>query len=84
MHQREGNPPKRLALVGVLRASVLRLVPGQGQIMVGIQLLRLRSWGTMRPDLRQVFALRVALGQIATVRGRTAPAPQHMMLQAIP
>ena len=24
----------------------------------------------MRPDLRQVFALRVALGQIATVRGR--------------
>jgi hypothetical protein len=62
MHQREGNPPKRLALVGVLRASVSQLVPGQGQVM--------RSWGTMRSDLRQVFALRVALGQIATVRGR--------------
>jgi hypothetical protein len=64
MHQGEGNPPKRLALVGVLRASVLQLVPGQGQVIVGIQLLRLRSWGTMRPDLRQVFAPRVALGQI--------------------
>lgn len=64
MHQGEGKPPKRLALVGVLRASVLQLVPGQGQVIVGIQLLRLRSWGTMRPDLRQVFAPRVALGQI--------------------
>jgi len=27
----------------------------------------------MRPDLRQGFALRVALGQIATVRGRRGP-----------
>src|SRR5829696_7057889 len=70
-------------LVGVLTASVLLLVPGQGQVMVGsevlvvglatwgcvvaIQLLRLRSWGTMRPDLRQVFVLRIALGQIATL-----------------
>jgi hypothetical protein len=52
MHQGEGKPPKRLALVGVLRASVLQLVPGQGQVIVGIKLLRLRSWGTMRPDLR--------------------------------
>jgi hypothetical protein len=67
----------------VLTASVLLLVPGQGQVMVGaevlvvglvtwgcvvaIQLLRLRSWGTMRPDLRQPFVLRVALGQIATL-----------------
>src|SRR5215211_7863206 len=72
-----------ILLVGVLMASVLLLVPGQGQVMVGaevlvvglvtwgcvvaIQLLRLRSWGTMRPDLRQPFVLRVALGQIATL-----------------
>ena len=72
-----------ILLVGVLTASVLLLVPGQGQLMVGaevlmvglvtwgcvvaIQLRRLRSWGTMRPDLRQVFVLRVALGQIATL-----------------
>jgi uncharacterized membrane protein YesL len=72
-----------ILLVGVLTASVLLLVPGQGQVMVGaevlvvglltwgcvvaIQLLRLRSWGTMRPDLRQPFVLRVALGQIATL-----------------
>jgi hypothetical protein len=61
----------------------LLLVPGQGQVMVGaevlvmglatwgcvvtIQLIRLRSWGTMRPDLRQAFVLRVALAQIATL-----------------
>src|ERR671911_902485 len=72
-----------ILLVGVLTASVLLLVPGQGQVMVGaevlvmglvtwgcvlaIQLRRLRSWGTMGPDLRQVFVLRVALGQIATL-----------------
>src|SRR5215217_8247726 len=58
-------------------------LPGQGKVMVGaevlavglatwgwvvsIQLLRLRGWGTMRPDLRQAFVLRVALGQIATL-----------------
>jgi hypothetical protein len=72
-----------ILLVGVLTASVLLLVPGQGQLMVGaevlvvgllswgcvvvIQLLRLRSWATMRPDLRQAFVLRVALVQIATL-----------------
>ena len=72
-----------ILLVGVLTASVLLLVPGQGQVMVGaevlvmglatwgcvvtIQLIRLRSWGTMRPDLRQAFVLRVALAQIATL-----------------
>jgi hypothetical protein len=70
-------------LVGVLTASILLLVPGQGKVMVGaevlavglatwgwvvsIQLLRLRGWGTMRLDLRQAFVLRVALGQIATL-----------------
>jgi hypothetical protein len=72
-----------ILLVGVLTASVLLLVPGQGQVMVGaevlvvglvswgcivtIQLLRLRSWQAMRADLRQAFVLRVALGQIATL-----------------
>jgi hypothetical protein len=70
-------------LVGVLTASVLLLVPGQGKGTVGaevlavglatwgsvvtIQLLRVRGWATMRPDLRQAFVLRVALGQIATL-----------------
>ena len=72
-----------ILLVAVLTASVLLLVPGQGPVMVGaevlvvglatwgwvvvIQLLRLRSWRAMRPDLRQAFVLRVALGQIATL-----------------
>ncbi len=72
-----------ILLVAVLTASILLLVPGQGQVMVGaevlvvglvtwgcvvaIQLLRLRSWRVMRPDLRQTFVLRVALGQIATL-----------------
>ena len=72
-----------ILLVGVLTASILLLVPGQGKVIVGaevlavglatwgwvvsIQLLRLRGWGTMRPDLRQAFVLRVALGQIATL-----------------
>jgi len=72
-----------ILLVGVLTASILLLVSGQGPMMVGaevlivglatwgcvvvIQLLRLRSWRVMRPDLRQTFVLRVALGQIATL-----------------
>jgi hypothetical protein len=72
-----------ILLVGVLTASILLLVPGQGLVMVGaellvlglatwgwvvvIQLLRLRSWRVMRSDLRQAFVLRVALGQIATL-----------------
>ncbi len=72
-----------ILLVAVLTASVLLLVPGQGPVMVGaevlvvglatwgwvvvIQLLRLKSWRAMRPDLRQAFVLRVALGQIATL-----------------
>ena len=70
-------------LVAVLTASVLLLVPGQGPVMVGaevltvglaawgwivaIQLPLLRSWQTMRPDLRGPFVLRVAMGQIATI-----------------
>jgi modulator of FtsH protease len=72
-----------ILLVGVLTASMLLLVPGQGQLMLGaevlvvglvtwgcvvtIQLLRLRRWQTMRSDLRGPFVLRVGLGQIATL-----------------
>ena len=37
-----------------------------GWILV-IQLALLRSWQTMRPDLRGPFVLRVAMGQIATI-----------------
>jgi hypothetical protein len=72
-----------ILLVAVLTASILLLVPGQGPVMVGaevltvglaawgwivaIQLPLLRSWQTMRPDLRGPFVLRVAIAQIATI-----------------
>jgi hypothetical protein len=72
-----------ILLVAVLGASVLLLVPGQGRVAVGAELLvvgfgawgwiltiqmrRLKSWQTMSQDLRQAFVLRVALGQIATI-----------------
>ena len=70
-----------ILLVAVLMMSTLLLVPGQGAVTVGaevlalgiaalvwilaIQLLRIRDWGTMGSDLRRTFLLRVALGQIA-------------------
>jgi hypothetical protein len=72
-----------ILLVGVLTASVLVLVPGQGAGLLGaevlvvglaacgwiaaIQLPRVREWGTMRADLRGPFVLRVVLGQVATL-----------------
>lgn len=72
-----------ILLVGVLTASVLLLVPGLGGgtvgalvlvvglgmwgCVVGIQLVRLWNWRTMRADLRQAFVLRVVLGQVATL-----------------
>jgi hypothetical protein len=72
-----------ILVVGVLTASVLLLVPGQGRGIVGalvlavglatwgcvvvVQLRRLQDWGTMRSDLRQAFVLRVVLAQIATL-----------------
>lgn len=72
-----------ILLVAVLIMSTLLLVPGQGTMLVGaevlalglgawvwigaIHLLRIRDWGTMRPDLRRPFVLRVALGQIASL-----------------
>jgi hypothetical protein len=72
-----------ILLVAVLTASVLQLVPGQSTALIGVELLavglaawgwivaiqlrRLGYWRTMRPDLRQAFVLRVALGQLATL-----------------
>ena len=70
-----------ILLVAVLIMSTSLLVPGQDAVMVGaevlalgvaalvwilaIQLLRVRDWATMSPDLRRPFVLRVALGQTA-------------------
>jgi len=72
-----------ILLVAVLTPSVLMLVPGQGRLFIGtevlvvglgawawivaIQLLRLRSWRTISSGLRVPFVLRVALCQIATL-----------------
>jgi len=72
-----------ILLVAVLTVSILLLVPGQGPVMVGVEVLvvglaawgwivaiqlpLLRSWQTMRPDLRVSFVVRVVMGQIATV-----------------
>ncbi len=72
-----------ILLVAVLTASCLLLVPGQGTMLVGvevlaiglaawglvvaIQLLRLRNWQAMEPALRRAFVVRVALGQVATL-----------------
>jgi modulator of FtsH protease len=72
-----------ILLVAVLTTSTLLLVPGQGTTLIGaevlalglaawgcvlaIQLLRLKDWRTMSPDLRGPFVLRVGLGQIATI-----------------
>ena len=70
-------------LVAVLIMSTLLLVPGQGKMLVGaevlalgliawlwvgaIHLLRIKDWATMGPDLRRTFVMRVALGQIASL-----------------
>jgi hypothetical protein len=72
-----------ILLVAVLVASVLALVPGQGALVLGAQVLvvglatwgwiayfqlpRLREWATMRADLRVSFALRVVVVQVATL-----------------
>jgi hypothetical protein len=72
-----------ILLVAVLTASTLLLVPGQSAALIGIEVLavglaawgsvvaiqlsRLRDWGTIRPDLRRAFVLRVTLGQFATL-----------------
>ena len=72
-----------ILLVAVLFMSTSLLVPGQGAVIVGaevlvlgvgalvwilaIQLLRIRDWATMSSDLRRTFVLRVTLGQIALI-----------------
>jgi hypothetical protein len=72
-----------ILLVAVLLMSTSLLVPGQGAVIVGaevlvlgvgalvwilaIQLLRIRDWATMSSDLRRTFVLRVTLGQIALI-----------------
>ena len=72
-----------ILLVAVLTASTLLLVPGQGETLVGaevlavglaawgwvgaIQSLRLRGWRTMGPELRRAFVVRAALAQAATL-----------------
>ena len=72
-----------ILLVAVLTASSLLLVPGQGEGLVGlevlavgcvawawpsaIQLLHLRNWRAMGPTLRRTFVSRVALVQAATL-----------------
>src|SRR5829696_5460120 len=56
-----------ILLVGVLTASILLLVPGQGKVMVGAEVLAvgLATWGWVVSI--QLLMLRVALGQIATL-----------------
>jgi hypothetical protein len=72
-----------ILLIAVLTVSILLLVPGQGTVLIGgellvvglvawgwivtIQLQRLKSWQTIPSGLRGPFVLRVALGQIATL-----------------
>ena len=72
-----------ILLVAVLTASVLLLVPEQGTVVVGAELLvvglaawgwiltiqvqRLMDWRSMPSELRVPFVLRVIIGQIATI-----------------
>ena len=70
-----------ILLLAVLTASVLLLVPGQSNSLIGgevlvvggaaylwisiIQLQRLRDWSTMPSDLRVPFVVRVTLAQVS-------------------
>jgi hypothetical protein len=72
-----------ILLLAVLTASVLLLVPGQSNSLIGaevlvvgvaaylwvstIQLQRLREWSTMRSDLRGPLVLRVTFAQVSTI-----------------
>jgi len=88
MSQPDSGLPGRAAealilLVAVLTVACLLLVPGQGTMIVGlevlvtelaawgwvaaIQLLRLKGWQAMELDLRRAFVVRVAGGQVATL-----------------
>jgi hypothetical protein len=86
--QSGGGLPGRAAealilLLAVLTASILLLVPGQSNALMGgevlvvgvaayawivtIQVLHLRSWSTIPSDLRLPLVLRVTLAQISTI-----------------
>jgi hypothetical protein len=70
-------------LLAVLVMTSLLLVPGQGMVLAGvevlavgvadwtvivaIQLLHLRSWQSLEPNLRGHLVVRVVLGQVATL-----------------
>jgi hypothetical protein len=70
-------------LLAVLVATTLLLVPGQGVVLAGvevlavgvvdwavivaIQLLQLRHWRSLEPHLRLAFMARVVLGQVDTL-----------------
>ena len=70
-------------LLAVLVVTSLLLVPGQGMVLAGvevltvgmadwtvivaIQLLHLRSWQSLEPNLRGHLVVRVVLGQVATL-----------------
>jgi len=72
-----------ILLIAVLIATSLLLVPGQGMVLAGvevlaigvvdgaaivaIQLLHVRNWQWLEPALRQAFLGRVVLGQLATL-----------------
>jgi len=70
-------------LVAVLTMAALLLMPGQGTVVVGlevlvvgianwaailaIQLLQLRNWNSLEATLRTYFVGRIVMGQVATL-----------------
>jgi hypothetical protein len=72
-----------LLLVAVLIVTTLLLVPAQGTMVAGveilavgiadwaaivaIQMLQLRNWHSLEANLRRHFVIRVLLGQVATL-----------------
>jgi hypothetical protein len=67
VHRNRYELPRIPHYTTVVAAAVLAVGLVAWGCVVAIQLLRLRSWGTMSPDLRGAFVLRVALGQVATL-----------------
>lgn len=72
-----------ILLLAVLTVSILLLVPGQSDTLMGaemlvvgvaayawifiIQVQHLRNWSTISPELRLPLALRITLAQVSTV-----------------
>ena len=67
VHRNRYELPRIPHYTTVVAAAVLAVGLVAWGCVVAIQLLRLRIWRVMRPELRQAFVLRVALGQIATL-----------------